>query len=83
MGFTQLSMNPLSIPTIRRVLHEVSLEDSRQIAARALTFVTAHDVCRYLTEAVSKLVKMDLTAYAKEIGTPNGRPAADKSTNGG
>ena len=41
MGFTQLSMNPLSIPTIRRVLREIPMEDSRQIAQKALTFITA------------------------------------------
>ncbi|MBN2317904.1 MAG: phosphoenolpyruvate--protein phosphotransferase [Acidobacteria bacterium] len=73
MGYTQLSMNPLSIPAIRRVLHEVSIDDSRRIAEKALTFVTAHEVCRYLTDAVSKLVKTDLAYYAREIAAPNGK----------
>jgi phosphoenolpyruvate-protein phosphotransferase (PTS system enzyme I) len=73
MGFTQLSMNPLSIPTIRRVLHEVCLEDCRKIADQAMTFSTSRDVCQYLTDAVSKLVKIDLASYAKEIAAPNGR----------
>jgi phosphoenolpyruvate-protein phosphotransferase (PTS system enzyme I) len=73
MGFTQLSMNPLSIPPIRRVLREVPLEASKQIAAQALTLPTAHEVHKYLTEAVSKLVSWDLTAYANEIATPSGR----------
>jgi phosphotransferase system enzyme I (PtsI) len=72
MGFTQLSMNPLSIPTIRRVLHEVPMEASRKIARHALTLSTAQEVCGYLTNAVSKLVKMDLGSYAKEITAPNG-----------
>jgi phosphoenolpyruvate-protein phosphotransferase (PTS system enzyme I) len=73
MGFTQLSMNPLSIPAIRRILHEVPIEASRQIARHALTFVTAHDVHKYLIDAVSKLISWDLSAYANEIGAPNGR----------
>lgn len=73
MGFTQLSMNPLSIPMVRRVLHEVAVEASRQVAEQALQFATAHEVGKYLTEAVSKLVKSDLTPYAKEIAAPNGR----------
>jgi len=74
MGFTQLSMNPLSIPTIRRVLQHVRMQPSREIARQALTFATAREVCKYLTNAVSKLVKMDLASYAKEITAPNNRP---------
>ncbi len=71
MGFSQLSMNPLSIPTIRRVLSEVPAGASRRIAKRALQFATAQEICEYLTNAVSKLVKMDLTSYAKEIAVLN------------
>ena len=73
MGYTQLSMNPLSIPAIRRVLREVSVGDSRRIAKKALTFDTAHEVCRYLTKAVSKRVKTDLEYYARELAAPNGK----------
>jgi phosphoenolpyruvate-protein phosphotransferase (PTS system enzyme I) len=73
MGFTQLSMNPLSIPTIRRVLHEVPIEASRRIAQRALAFVTAHEVHTYLIDAVAKLISWDLSAYTNEIAAPNGR----------
>ncbi len=76
MGFTQLSMNPLSIPTIRRVLREVPLDACRGIAEQALRFSTARDVWHYLTDAVSKLVRMDLSTYAKEINPPIGRPGA-------
>ena len=73
MGFTQLSMNPLSIPTIRRVLLEIPMDDARQIARKALTFITAQDVHEYLTKAVAKLVPWDLSSYAKEIAPQNGR----------
>jgi len=73
MGYTQLSMNPLSIPAIRRVLHEVSIKDSRKIAEKALTFSTANEVCGFLTTAVSKLVKTDLAYYAQELAAPNGK----------
>jgi phosphotransferase system enzyme I (PtsI) len=70
MGFTDLSMNPLSIPPIRQVLREVPLEASRQIAKEALKFVTANEVHQFLTKAVSKLVSLDLTVYANEIAAP-------------
>ncbi|MBN2241981.1 MAG: phosphoenolpyruvate--protein phosphotransferase [Acidobacteria bacterium] len=71
LGYTQLSMNPLSIPAIRRVLHEVSIDDSRMIADQALTFSTAREVCSYLTHAVSELVKADLGHYVREISVPD------------
>ena len=73
MGYKQLSMNPLSIPAIRRVLHEVTIKDSRKIAKKALTFSTAHEVYDYLTTAVSKLVKIDLAYYAQELNAPDGK----------
>jgi len=71
MGFTQLSMNPLSIPSIRKVLREVPIETSRQIAREALSFPTASEVHKYLTEAVSNLVSWDLATYANEIAAPS------------
>jgi phosphoenolpyruvate-protein phosphotransferase (PTS system enzyme I) len=73
MGFTQLSMNPLSIPTIRSVLREIPMEASRQIAQKALTFITAREVYEYLTHAVAQLVSWDISSYAKEIAPQNGR----------
>jgi len=73
MGFNQLSMNPLSIPTIRRVLSEVSMHDARKIAEGVLQLATSQQICEYLTDAVSRLVKMDLSSYAKEIAVPNGQ----------
>jgi len=72
MGFTQLSMNPLSIPTIRKVLHEVPIETSQQIAQKALTFATTHDVHQYLVRAVSELISWDISSHANEIAATNG-----------
>jgi phosphoenolpyruvate-protein phosphotransferase (PTS system enzyme I) len=73
MGFTQLSMNPLSIPTIRKVLREIPMDIARQISGKALTFTTAQEVFNYLISAVAKLVPWDLSSYAKEIAPQNGR----------
>jgi phosphotransferase system enzyme I (PtsI) len=72
MGFTQLSMNPLSIPTVRKVLQEVPIEASRQIARKALSFITAFEVYKYLVDAVSKLISWDLGPYANEIAVVDG-----------
>ncbi len=73
MGFRQLSMNPLSIPMIRRVLHEIPLDSAQEIAGKVLTLATAHEIGKYLTEAVSRLLKIDLAPYVREI--------TDKMTN--
>ncbi len=67
MGFNQLSMNPLSIPLIRRVLHDIPLESAQEIAGKALEMITAQDVGKYLKDAVSKLLKVDLSSYAAEL----------------
>ena len=67
MGYTEFSMNPLSIPAIRRVLHEVSIKDSAKIAEKALGYSTAREVCDFLTTAVSELVKTDLSYYVQEL----------------
>jgi phosphoenolpyruvate-protein phosphotransferase (PTS system enzyme I) len=73
MGFTQLSMNPLSIPTIRKVLHVIPLDVARKIAGKALSLNTAQEVYNYLTGAVAKLVPWDLSSFAKEIAPQNGK----------
>ncbi len=76
LGYAQLSMNPLSIPTIRKVLREIPLEDSRRIARKVLTLITSQEIYEYLTGAVSALIPWDLSAYAREIAPqtePNGR----------
>lgn len=72
MGFNQLSMNPLSIPTIRRVLREVPLDLSKRIARRALKLPTAYEVHRYITASIAELISWDLTSFANEIAAPNG-----------
>jgi phosphoenolpyruvate-protein kinase (PTS system EI component) len=73
MGFTQLSMNPLSIPAIRRVIREISVDVARSIAQKALSLITVKEVYEYVTDAVSKLVSWDLSSYAREIAPQNGR----------
>ncbi len=72
MGFTQLSMNPLSIPTVRKVLHEIPMETARSIARQSLGFATTYDVHKYLVGAVSKMIPWDLTVFANEIRPSTG-----------
>jgi signal transduction protein with GAF and PtsI domain len=60
-------MNPLSIGMIRKVMREVSLKESRKIAKKALTMITAKEVHDYLIKEISRIIPFDLSAYIKEI----------------
>jgi phosphoenolpyruvate-protein phosphotransferase (PTS system enzyme I) len=72
MGFTRLSMNPLAIPVIRKVVSDISLADARSIANRALELITAQEIADYLIEAVTPFVSLDLKPFIREISNPNG-----------
>jgi phosphotransferase system enzyme I (PtsI) len=76
LGFTCLSMNAVSIPTIRKVLQQVSVEAARALAERAAGFRSAHEIAEYLTEAVSGMVPMDLLPYVKEISVSSPAPSS-------
>jgi len=74
LGFTCLSMNALSIPTIRKVLQQVSVESARALADRAAAFRSAREIADYLTDSVSQMVPMDLLPYVKEISVAGPAP---------
>jgi phosphoenolpyruvate-protein phosphotransferase (PTS system enzyme I) len=69
MGFTCLSMNPLAMPTIRKVIQEISLQAAREVADRALTLASAREISDYVVDAISGLVPVDLQPYVREIST--------------
>jgi phosphotransferase system enzyme I (PtsI) len=79
MGFDQLSMNPRFIPAIRRVVRAVTVRAARKIVDQAMTLATAPEIADLLIKEVSRLVKMDLTPFVKEILSSQGRSAAIKS----
>ncbi len=67
MGFRQLSMNCASIPTVRRVIGQLSLDDCRRIASEAMHFITAREIGEYLIDAVQPLIGWDLGPFAREV----------------
>jgi phosphotransferase system enzyme I (PtsI) len=70
MGFTQLSMNALSIGTIRNVLSEITAESARKLLEKVMVLNTAEEVADLLVRQVSGSVSMDLRPFVKEIKTP-------------
>ncbi len=73
LGFSDLSMNAFSIPTVRRVVREVSIEQAREVASAAMKFPSAQETGEFLIDAVSRMIRMDLSPYVKEVRAPGGR----------
>jgi len=80
MGFTNLSMNPLAVPVIRKVISDMALADARAIAEKALTLITAQEIADYLVESVTPRISLDLTPFVKEIRDPNGHGFPQRSS---
>ncbi|NWG13519.1 MAG: phosphoenolpyruvate--protein phosphotransferase [Acidobacteria bacterium] len=77
MGFTELSMNSTSIPTVRKIIKEISLASAADISAQALRFQTAGETAGFLLSEVGRLVTMDLAPYVREVV---GAAASDRAT---
>ena len=73
MGYDQLSMNPRSIPVIRRVVRSVTVRDARQVAEKATAFTSAQETADFLIREVSRLVAMDLKPFTRELVSGEGR----------
>jgi phosphotransferase system enzyme I (PtsI) len=74
MGYDQLSMNPRSIPPIRRLVRSVTARDARIIVEQAMTFSTAKEIADFLIAEVSRLVRLDLTPFVREVQAGMGLP---------
>jgi phosphotransferase system enzyme I (PtsI) len=49
LGVEELSMNPTSIPVIKRVIRMTSLSEAREIARQALSLATEEEVNDYVS----------------------------------
>lgn len=75
MGFTEFSMNAFSIPPIRSVIQEITLDEAHKIAEHALALNSAQDIGEYLLEAVTRALRADLSLYAREVLTSSASAA--------
>jgi phosphoenolpyruvate-protein kinase (PTS system EI component) len=48
LGLTELSLNPLSIPSIKNVIRRLNAGDLRRLATRAVGMSTAAEIQEYL-----------------------------------
>lgn len=56
MGIRQLSVTPHSIPSIKRVIRSVTVEESIAVAQEAMRLETARDVNNYLREQIRRIL---------------------------
>ena len=54
LGLDELSMNPLAIPRVKRIVRETTFAEARALVDRAMQLRTAKDVERLLQEEMSR-----------------------------
>ncbi|MBW1991344.1 MAG: phosphoenolpyruvate--protein phosphotransferase, partial [Deltaproteobacteria bacterium] len=54
LGVDELSMNAMAIPVVKSVIRQLSLEEAKTMAAKALSLITAEDINRLATEEMSR-----------------------------
>ncbi len=54
LGIDQLSMNPISIPYIKKIIRSSTYKEARDIVARCLTFKVATEVEKYVAEEMHR-----------------------------
>jgi len=60
LGVDQLSMNPLSVPYIKKIIRNSTYKDAREILAKCLTFKVATEVEKYVAEQMYQRFPDDL-----------------------
>ena len=60
LGLDELSMNVLSIGSVKDIIRRLSLEEAREIAKEALELSTASDIADYVRERLAKRISKGL-----------------------
>lgn len=55
-GLDELSMNPVSIPTVKNIIRHLSAKDAREVAQEALRLPTVKEVSGFLNEKLRGLI---------------------------
>jgi phosphotransferase system enzyme I (PtsI) len=68
LGVEELSMNPTSIPVVKRVIRMTSLSEARKIARRALSLATVEDVNAYVSNEMDHRFP-DIFRFGRPLAT--------------
>jgi phosphotransferase system enzyme I (PtsI) len=66
LGLDELSMNPVSIPKVKRVLRMSRFEESRSLVERLFQFPTASEIGRFVREWMAERFPEDFSEFDKE-----------------
>ncbi len=67
LGLTEMSMNAIAIPRVKKIILSLSMDDAVSLARRALEPATAEEVERIVTEEMVKRFPADITADGRQI----------------
>jgi len=66
LGLDELSMNPVSIPKVKRVLRMSRFEESRSLVEQLFQFPTASEIDRFVREWMAERFPEDFSEFDKE-----------------
>jgi phosphotransferase system enzyme I (PtsI) len=67
LGLTELSMNAIALPRVKKIILNLSLGDAVEMAATAMTFGTSEEVERFVTGAMVSRFPSDVTTDGRQI----------------
>lgn len=65
LGFDELSMNPLSIPRMKKVIRQAELKEAQELTEKAMGFATAEESRDYVVSYMAEHFPEDLGANGK------------------
>lgn len=66
LGLDELSMNPVSIPKVKKVLRMSRFEESRSLVEQLFQFATASEIERFVRKWIAKRFSEDFTEFDTE-----------------
>jgi phosphotransferase system enzyme I (PtsI) len=72
LGVEELSMNPMAIPVVKRVIRMTSQEKAREIAQQALLLHTVEEVNEYVTREMDRLFP-DIFRFGRPLASKLGK----------
>jgi phosphotransferase system enzyme I (PtsI) len=66
LGLDEFSMNPLSIPKVKKVLRMARFEETRDLVEQTFQFLTAAEIKRHVRNWMAERFPSDVTQYYKE-----------------
>ena len=67
-GLDSLSMNPLAVPRVKKIIRNASMEESRDYLTEVLQFSTAGQINDYLCKLAWRRFREDFELFADEMG---------------